>query len=73
MKSTEFSATNPQKHAALQENKSNTVSAKGVARKQTAPAHNDHTPYGVDDPNGYVITRMRSAKPALWAKVQNWD
>ena len=30
-------------------------------------------PFGVDDPNGHVIKRIKQAKPTVWAKIQNWD
>lgn len=68
MKSTEFSATAPQKRNPLQENKGSSSD-----KHQAVSSHKGHAPYGVDDPTGHVITRMHAAKPALWAKVQNWD
>ena len=37
------------------------------------PKHQPVTPYGVSDPNGHVVKRIQHAKPALWAKIQNWD
>lgn len=42
--------------------------------KKHKPDHTKHvTPYGVDDAQGHVMNRIRDAKPALWAKIQNWD
>ena len=29
--------------------------------------------FGVDDPNGHVMRRIRSSKPHLFQKIQNWD
>jgi hypothetical protein len=37
------------------------------------PHHAPVAPYGVSDPQGYVMKRIQQAKPALWAKIQNWD
>ena len=29
--------------------------------------------YGVSDPNGHVIKRVRETNPRLWHKIQNLD
>lgn len=42
--------------------------------KKTKPKPHAHvTPYGVEDAKGHVMNRIQQAKPALWAKIQNWD
>lgn len=30
-------------------------------------------PFGIDDPQGHVIRRIREAKPHLLAKIEKWD
>lgn len=43
------------------------------AKKVKTPHTHHVAPYGVDDPKGHVMNRIREAKPTLWAKIQNWD
>jgi len=44
-------------------------------KKATRVTHTPHTSdvFGVDDAQGHVIRRIAHAKPAIWAKIQNWD
>ena len=45
-----------------------------AAKMHPKPKAESHVaPYGVDDPNGHVMKRIKHAKPALLAKIQNWD
>jgi hypothetical protein len=48
-----------------------TKHTKKVKSGQSVPHTSDV--FGVDDPHGHVIRRIAHAKPAIWAKIQNWD
>jgi hypothetical protein len=45
------------------------------SKNTKAKAQKQHhvPPYGVSDPDGHVMNRIKQVKPALWAKIQNWD
>lgn len=47
---------------------------KKTAKKESSVEPSSAAPvFGVDDPNGHVIKRIRHSKPHLWHKIQNWD
>jgi len=51
-------------------------SATPITEAKKAPSNPRHVPlapYGVTDAQGHVMKRIQQAKPALWAKIQNWD
>lgn len=49
--------------------------AKKETRKRSADvsASSAAPIFGVDDPNGHVMRRIRSSKPHLMQKIHNWD
>jgi len=52
----------------------NTLPISEAAKTQAKRRSDNHiSPYGVEDPNGHVMKRIKQAKPTLWAKIQNWD
>lgn len=50
------------------------VMEKAASKKSTVHTSAPSQPvFGVDDPDGHVIKRIRHSKPLLWHKIQNWD
>ena len=71
MKASEF-PTIPKQTKTEQVKQPVTEAAKPKAKKNHKSEHHV-APFGVDDPEGHVMRRIRAAHPHLMTKLQNWD
>jgi len=44
-----------------------------VKKVTTAPAPVDAAMYGIDDPHGPEVRRLRARHPEVFKKLKNWD
>jgi len=49
------------------------IQEKKLVKKVKAAVPADAAMYGIDDPNGPEVRRLREHHPEVWKKIKNWD